>query len=102
MLERVDVVNIGAGASGGAVAWSLDETKMRIVCLGQGGLDETHRLPQQWPRPGSAPTGSVRIGANATTFEAYLSYIGPSTADHGRAIAEFASILLVPRIWREP
>ncbi len=36
MLERVDVVIIGAGASGGAVAWSLAETKMRIVCLEQG------------------------------------------------------------------
>jgi choline dehydrogenase-like flavoprotein len=36
MLDRVDVVIIGAGASGGAVAWSLAETKMRIVCLEQG------------------------------------------------------------------
>jgi len=36
MLDRVDVVIIGAGASGGAVAWSLAETRMRIVCLEQG------------------------------------------------------------------
>jgi choline dehydrogenase-like flavoprotein len=28
MLEPVDVVIIGAGASGGAVAWSLAETRM--------------------------------------------------------------------------
>jgi cation diffusion facilitator CzcD-associated flavoprotein CzcO len=36
MLERVDVLIIGAGASGKAVTWSLVETKMRIVCLEQG------------------------------------------------------------------
>src|ERR1700759_3520418 len=36
MLETVDVLIIGAGASGAAVAWSLAETKMRIVCLEQG------------------------------------------------------------------
>ena len=35
--DVVDVLIIGAGASGAAVAWSLAETKMRIVCLEQGG-----------------------------------------------------------------
>lgn len=34
--EPVDVVIIGAGASGAAIAWSLVETRMRIVCLEQG------------------------------------------------------------------
>ena len=34
--EPVDVLIIGAGASGAAVAWSLAETKMRILCLEQG------------------------------------------------------------------
>jgi len=33
----VDVLIIGAGASGAAFAWSLAETRMRIVCLEQGG-----------------------------------------------------------------
>ena len=32
-----DVLIIGAGASGAAVAWSLADTRMRIVCLEQGG-----------------------------------------------------------------
>src|SRR5690349_24053501 len=36
MPDKVDVLNIGAGASGAAVAWSLAETKMHIVCLEQG------------------------------------------------------------------
>lgn len=37
-----DVLIIGAGASGAAIAWSLLETRMRIVCLEQGPrLDDT-------------------------------------------------------------
>jgi ribulose 1,5-bisphosphate synthetase/thiazole synthase len=31
--EIVDVLIIGAGASGATVAWSLPETRMRILCL---------------------------------------------------------------------
>ena len=36
MTDAVDVLIVGAGASGAAVAWSLAETRMRIVCLEQG------------------------------------------------------------------
>jgi len=36
MPEKVDVLIIGSGASGAAVAYSLAETKMRILCLEQG------------------------------------------------------------------
>jgi choline dehydrogenase-like flavoprotein len=36
MTAPVDVLIIGAGASGAAVAWSLAETKMHILCLEQG------------------------------------------------------------------
>ena len=36
MTDTVDVLIVGAGASGAAVAWSLAETRMRIVCLEQG------------------------------------------------------------------
>ena len=34
--DTVDVLIIGAGASGAAIAWSLADTRMRIVCLEQG------------------------------------------------------------------
>jgi choline dehydrogenase-like flavoprotein len=34
--DMVDVLIIGSGASGAAVAWSLAETRMRILCLEQG------------------------------------------------------------------
>ena len=36
MTNPVDVLIIGAGASGAAVAWSLAETKMHILCLERG------------------------------------------------------------------
>lgn len=44
--DCVDVLIVGAGAAGAAVAWSLAETRMRIVCLEQGG----------WMRPDRYPT----------------------------------------------
>lgn len=44
--EPVDVLIIGAGASGAAAAWSLADTKMRIVCLEQG----------DWPKQSDYPT----------------------------------------------
>jgi choline dehydrogenase-like flavoprotein len=34
--QAVDVLIVGAGASGAAIAWSLAETRMNIVCLDQG------------------------------------------------------------------
>src|SRR5258706_3407499 len=43
--DTVDVLIIGAGASGAALAWSLAETRMRIVCFEQGG----------WMDPGQVP-----------------------------------------------
>lgn len=42
----VDVLIIGAGASGAAFAWSMADTKMRIVCLEQG----------DWMNPSDYPT----------------------------------------------
>jgi choline dehydrogenase-like flavoprotein len=34
--DIADILIIGAGASSAAAAWSLSDTKMRIVCLEQG------------------------------------------------------------------
>ena len=36
MSADVDVLIIGAGASGAAFAWSMADTRMRILCLEQG------------------------------------------------------------------
>src|SRR5215467_2242689 len=41
----VDVLIVGAGASGAAVAWSLAETRMRIVCLEQGDWIKSDDYP---------------------------------------------------------
>ena len=46
MNDPVDVLIIGAGASGAAVAWSLAETKMHILCLEQGS----------WMNPATFPS----------------------------------------------
>jgi choline dehydrogenase-like flavoprotein len=40
-----DVLIIGAGASGAALAWSLSDTRMNIVCLEQGGWMDPAELP---------------------------------------------------------
>ena len=43
--DRIDVLIIGSGASGAAVAWSLAETRMRIVCLEQGDWMNSAEFP---------------------------------------------------------
>lgn len=45
MNEPVDVLIIGAGASGAAVAWSLADTRMRILCLEQGDWRKSSTYP---------------------------------------------------------
>lgn len=45
--EPVDVLIIGAGASGAAIAWSLLETRMRILCLEQGGHLQDKDFPSR-------------------------------------------------------
>ncbi len=44
--DIVDVLIIGSGASGAAVAWSLADTRMKILCLEQG----------DWIKPTEFPT----------------------------------------------
>ena len=46
MNDPVDVLIVGAGASGAAAAWSLAETRMHILCLEQGG----------WTNPATYPS----------------------------------------------
>ncbi len=41
----VDVLIVGSGAAGAAVAWSLAETKMRILCLEQGDWQNSSTYP---------------------------------------------------------
>jgi len=57
--ETVDVVIIGAGAAGAAFAWSLADTRMRIVCLEQG----------DWMDPSSYP--STRSDWETQSFGAF-------------------------------
>jgi choline dehydrogenase-like flavoprotein len=45
MNDPVDVLIIGAGASGAAVAWSLADTRMHILCLEQGGWMNPAEFP---------------------------------------------------------
>ena len=43
--EIVDVLIIGAGASGAAFAWSLAEMRMKILCLEQGDWISSTEFP---------------------------------------------------------
>ncbi|MDD9941900.1 MAG: GMC family oxidoreductase [Myxococcales bacterium] len=47
--DPVDVLIVGAGASGAAFAWSLAETRMNILCLDQGG----------WMKPSDYPSNHL-------------------------------------------
>src|SRR5258706_13876722 len=43
--DRVDVLVIGAGASGAAFAWSLAEAGINVLCLEQGGWMDPSTYP---------------------------------------------------------
>ena len=45
MNEKVDVLIIGSGASGAAAAWSLADSRMRILCLEQGDWMKSTDFP---------------------------------------------------------
>src|SRR5271170_7464061 len=61
MTTPVDVLIIGAGASGAAVAWSLAETKMHILCLEQG----------DWMKPSEYPSAGRDWEARQLTDFSY-------------------------------
>ena len=53
VLPSVDVVVIGAGASGAAFTWRLADTGAKVVCLEQGGWVPPESMPaltSQWER----------------------------------------------------
>ena len=67
--DIVDVLIIGAGASGAAAAWSLAETRMKILCLEQGDWVRSNDLPsngRDWEaRAGTPISTSARTAAGA-------------------------------------
>jgi choline dehydrogenase-like flavoprotein len=63
-LEPVDVLIIGAGASGAAMAYSLADTRMRIVCLEQGGWMNPLSYPSTGRDWESRAWGDMSISPN--------------------------------------
>ncbi|HKI73956.1 MAG TPA: GMC family oxidoreductase [Pseudomonadales bacterium] len=56
--DPVDVLIVGAGASGAAMAWSLADTRMRILCLEQGDWVNSASYPSNrkgWEVEGFGP-----------------------------------------------
>ncbi len=70
--DIADVLIIGAGASGAAVAWSLAETRMRIVCLEQGF----------WPDPASYASNHRDWEARTFTESSISPNIRRAPADY--------------------
>ena len=72
MLETVDVLIVGAGASGAAAAWSLSDTRMRIVCLDQG----------DWPNPAACPSTGRDWETRQHTDHSFNPNIRRAAADY--------------------
>ncbi len=62
--DVVDVLIVGAGASGAAVAWSLADTRMRIVCLEQGDWTNPTEYPSNAANWESQAFGPYNIDPN--------------------------------------
>jgi choline dehydrogenase-like flavoprotein len=62
--DPVDVLIIGAGASGAAVAWSLADTRMRILCLEQGGMPDQQTFPTTGRNWEAWRTGDFALSPN--------------------------------------
>lgn len=63
-IEPVDVLIVGAGASGAAVAWSLADTRMRILCLEQGDWMNPSEYPSSGRDWESRHSGDFSISPN--------------------------------------
>lgn len=64
MSTPVDVLIIGAGASGAAVAWSLAETKMHILCLEQGDWMKPPEYPSAGRDGEARASGDFNLSPN--------------------------------------
>ncbi len=106
MKDKVDVLIIGSGASGAAVAWSLAETKMKILCLEQGDwmkqaeyptngrdwearqFDDFHPSPNRRGRPADYPVNDDNspikvlnfngVGGSTILYAAHYPRLHPS------------------------
>jgi len=67
--DIVDVLIVGAGASGAAIAWSLAETKMRIVCLEQGDWMNPANYPSTGKDWESRAWGDYAINPNRRKWD---------------------------------
>ena len=67
--DPVDVLIIGAGASGAAIAWNLTETRMRILCLEQGDWMTPSKYPTNAHNWEAQQFGSHHIDPNVRGLE---------------------------------
>ena len=70
MKDIVDVLIIGAGASGAAIAWSLSKTGMKIVCLEQGDWPNFSTYPSTGRDWESRMWGDYNVNPNQRKLDA--------------------------------
>jgi len=63
--ETVDVLIVGAGASGAALAWSLADTRMNILCLEQGDWMDPVKYPGMTDDWEARQLGDFALSPNA-------------------------------------
>ena len=70
MKDIVDVLIIGAGASGAVIAWSLSKTGMKIVCLEQGDWPNFSTYPSTGRDWESRLWGDYNVNPNQRKLDA--------------------------------
>ena len=88
-VEPVDVLIIGAGASGAAVAWSLAETRMRILCLEQGDWMKSSDYPSNGRDWEARQMGDFDINPNRRAD--FADYPSTTTTRRSRSPTSTAS-----------
>lgn len=88
-MQTVDILIIGAGASGAAAAWSLSDTGLSILCLEQGG----HMNPAEYPSTGNSWEIAKQSRFNASPNVRKLASDYPvNDTDSPIAIANFNAV----------